>query len=76
MPLLLCLVHYTGTLDDGTEFDCSRDRSPLKFKVGGGQVIAGFDDAVLGLTAGESRKVTNGQILPWCGRGTDAQAHR
>ena len=50
-------VHYTGTLDDGTEFDSSRGRSPLAFVVGSGQVIPGFDDAVRGLGVGESRTV-------------------
>ncbi|MEX2446910.1 MAG: FKBP-type peptidyl-prolyl cis-trans isomerase, partial [Dehalococcoidia bacterium] len=50
-------VHYTGTLDDGTEFDSSRGREPLPFTVGDGQVIAGFDQAVLGLAVGESRSV-------------------
>ena len=50
-------VHYTGTLDDGTEFDSSRGRSPLAFVVGSGQVIAGFDDAVRGLAVGDSRTV-------------------
>lgn len=50
-------VHYTGTLDDGTEFDSSRGRSPLEFVVGSGQVIPGFDEAVRGLAVGESRTV-------------------
>lgn len=51
-------VHYTGTLADGSVFDSSRDREPLAFTVGSGQVIAGFDQAVTGLQRGESRTVT------------------
>ena len=51
-------VHYTGTLDDGTVFDSSKGREPIEFTVGGGQVIAGFDEAVSGMTAGEAKKVT------------------
>jgi peptidylprolyl isomerase len=47
-------VHYTGRLADGTVFDSSSGRDPLQFKVGGGQVIAGFDEAVAGLNPGES----------------------
>ena len=50
-------VHYTGTLDDGTVFDTSRGRDPISFEVGSGKVIAGFDQAVLGLKVGESRTV-------------------
>ena len=49
-------VHYTGTLDDGTVFDSSRERDPLEFTLGSGQVIAGFDSAVEGLAEGESVK--------------------
>ena len=48
------LVHYTGTLDDGSVFDSSRDRFPLELVVGSGQVIPGFDTAVRGLAVGES----------------------
>ena len=51
-------IHYTGTLDDGTEFDSSAGRDPLEFALGGGQVIAGFDSAVDGMTVGESKSVT------------------
>lgn len=53
-------VHYTGTLDDGEVFDSSLDREPLEFEVGGGKVIPGFDDLVMGLSEGEKRK----QIVP------------
>lgn len=49
-------VHYTGTLDDGSEFDSSRGGEPLTFKVGGGQVIEGFDSAVVGMNVGEKKK--------------------
>jgi len=51
-------IHYTGTLDDGTEFDSSAGRDPLEFALGGGQVIPGFDSAVDGMTVGESKSVT------------------
>ena len=50
-------VHYTGKLDNGEVFDSSQGRDPLEFKVGSGQVIAGFDEAVSGLEVGESREV-------------------
>jgi peptidylprolyl isomerase len=48
------LVHYLGTLDDGSVFDSSRERDPLRFVVGSGGVIAGFDKAVRGLSVGDS----------------------
>lgn len=51
-------VHYTGTLEDGTEFDSSRDRAPLEFTVGEGQVIPGFEDMVRGLEAGDTETAT------------------
>ena len=50
-------VDYTGTLEDGTVFDSSAGREPLQFKVGGGQVIEGFDEAVIGMGAGEKKTV-------------------
>ncbi len=50
-------VHYRGTLDDGSEFDSSVGRDPLEFTVGSGQVIPGFDSAVVGLTVGEKVEV-------------------
>lgn len=51
-------VHYTGTLGDGTVFDSSRERDPLEFTLGSGQVIPGFDAAVEGLAEGASVKTT------------------
>ena len=46
-----------GTLDDGTQFDSSEGRDPLSFTVGSGQVIGGFDEAVTGMTIGDSKTV-------------------
>jgi len=50
-------VHYTGKLTDGTVFDSSEGREPLSFDVGSGQVIQGFDEAVVGMQVGESKEV-------------------
>ena len=50
-------IHYTGTLDDGTQFDSSAGRDPLEFELGGGQVIPGFDSAVEGMAVGENKNV-------------------
>jgi len=48
-------IHYTGKLDDGTVFDSSADREPLEFTLSGGQVIPGFEQAVVGMAPGESK---------------------
>ena len=50
-------IHYTGTLDDGTQFDSSAGRDPLGFELGSGQVIPGFEKAVDSMTVGESKSV-------------------
>jgi len=51
-------VNYTGTLEDGTVFDSSEKHGqPLEFEAGSGQVIKGFDDAVIGMEKGETKKV-------------------
>lgn len=51
-------VHYTGTFDDGTKFDSSHDRGEtLTFQVGSGQVVPGFDSALLEMTVGETKTV-------------------
>ena len=51
-------VDYTGTLENGTVFDTSVGREPLNFTLGEGQVIPGFEKAVLGMKVGESKTVT------------------
>jgi peptidylprolyl isomerase len=48
-------VHYKGSLEDGEVFDTSAGREPLEFTVGSGQVIPGFDEAVIGMGIGESK---------------------
>ncbi len=53
-------VHYTGTLDDGTIFDSSRDGEPLEFTIGAGEIIPGFEEAVIGMAPGESKR----QLVP------------
>lgn len=47
-------VHYTGQLEDGSVFDSSVQREPLEFTLGQGQLIPGFEKAVIGLKVGES----------------------
>jgi FKBP-type peptidyl-prolyl cis-trans isomerase 2 len=51
-------VHYTGRLDDGTVFDSSEKREPIEFTIGEGKIIAGFEESVVGMTSGESKKTT------------------
>ena len=50
-------VHYTGTLNDGQMFDTSDGGEPLAFTVGAGQVIPGFDQALLGMQIGETKNI-------------------
>tara|TARA_R110002110_G_scaffold322363_1_gene534753 strand:- start:660 stop:1097 length:438 start_codon:yes stop_codon:yes gene_type:complete len=51
-------VHYRGTFDDGREFDNSRNRDePMQVQVGTGQLISGFDAALLGMTVGEVKNI-------------------
>jgi|SRR5690606_6077080 len=48
-------VHYTGRFEDGTVFDTSQDREPIEFTLGEHQVIPGFENAVTGMQAGETK---------------------
>ena len=52
------LVHYTGTLADGTEFDSSRDGEPLESVLGQQMLIPGFENALIGMEEGERKTVT------------------
>ncbi|MDV4343324.1 peptidylprolyl isomerase [Methanoculleus sp. YWC-01] len=51
-------VHYTGKLEDGTVFDSSEERAPLEFTIGSGQIIPGFELAVIGMEPGEAKTAT------------------
>jgi peptidylprolyl isomerase len=51
-------VHYTGRLTDGSTFDSSEQRDPLEFTLGNGELIPGFEQAILGMTPGQSKTET------------------
>lgn len=51
-------IHYTGTLEDGSVFDSSDDSEPISFTLGAGEVIPGFEDAVLGMSVGDKKTAT------------------
>lgn len=51
------LVHYTGSLEGGVVFDSSREREPLEAVLGENMLIAGFENAVLGMAAGEVKRI-------------------
>ncbi len=50
-------IHYTGRLEDGTVFDSSKERDPIEFTAGGGEVIPGVSHAVIGMEPGQSKTV-------------------
>ena len=63
-------VHYTGWLTDGAKFDSSHDREQtFSFKLGAGEVIAGWDQGVAGMKVGGSRKLTIPSSLGYGERG-------
>ncbi len=63
-------VHYTGWLTDGSKFDSSLDRGkPFSFRLGGRQVIAGWDQGVVGMRVGGRRRLTIPPDLAYGDRG-------
>lgn len=50
-------VHYTGKFDDGVVFDTSAGRDPLQFTIGNGEIIPGFEQAVVGMKPGETKTI-------------------
>lgn len=64
------VVHYTGTLEDGTKFDSSRDRNrPFSFRLGAGQVIRGWDEGISTMKVGGQRRLIIPPDLGYGARG-------
>jgi len=51
-------VHYTGRLENGMVFDSSKDRQPIEFTIGSGNVIPGFEKGIIGMEIGETKTIT------------------
>src|SRR5437867_731537 len=51
-------VHYTGSLEDGTIFDSSESRAPIVLTLGGGDAIPGFEEAIVGMSVGDTKVET------------------
>lgn len=48
-------VHYTGKLKDGSVFDSTHEKEPIEFKIGDGNLIQGFENAVIDMETGQSK---------------------
>ncbi len=51
-------VHYTGKLENGEVFDTSKERQPLEFRIGGGELIPGFEEGIIDMEIGEKKNIT------------------
>lgn len=51
-------VHFVGTLNNGSRFDATTGGAPLEFTIGADEVVAGFENAIVGMRPGESKAVT------------------
>uniref|UniRef100_A0A646QE12 peptidylprolyl isomerase n=1 Tax=Hemiscolopendra marginata TaxID=943146 RepID=A0A646QE12_9MYRI len=64
------VVHYTGTLQDGSKFDSSRDRGiPFKFRIGKGEVIKGWDQGVAQMSVGQRARLVCSPDFAYGSRG-------
>lgn len=53
----LVFVHYTGKFDSGEVFDSSADGNPLYFVIGEGNIIEGFEKAIVGMNIGDKKTI-------------------
>ena len=51
-------VHFTGTLDNGNIFASTKDSEPLEFTIGGGSTFQKFEEDIIGMIAGDTKKIT------------------
>jgi peptidylprolyl isomerase len=59
-------VDYSGKTEDGKEFDSSKGKDPLQFMIGAGQMLAGFENGIIGMEEGSTKEI----IIP-SGEGYD-----